>query len=520
MARRALAILERQAAGYTSLTLPAHLQIELEEKRAEVARLAAQCEADREANREARPPTPASSSDLYSDDARRIIAQRFYEPQLAALGLDEAQLTSQSPAELARSLERLQDALTHPEAFGVLRLKLTPQGYVVALASSTYHYEMTITPLLLARKQWIEARLRAASPSQPSPVMQSAPCADLEIHVLPRSGDAYPVDLTLNGEHVWRGRMAAAVTAWAASGDPDADGRRLFAALFTDPDLRSGWAEARGLARERRIRLWLDVDEPALHTLPWELLRDETLLLAANARTPFSRYLPGRREWGAAALERPLRMLAVIANPADLAEYALAPLDVAAERDRLAAALGDTAALHLDVLEPPVTLSRLEARLRAHLYHILHYVGHGAFNARREQAALYMQDAAGATALARDAALAGMLERLYTPPLLVFLAACRSGTRSPRATFAGLAPQIARAGIPAVVAMQDDVAITATHALSAAFYPQLLAHGRVDRALNEARSALLTAGYAAEVAAPVLLMRLRDGKMFEMGGEA
>ena len=36
MARRALAILERQAAGYTSLEISAHLQIQLEDKRAEV----------------------------------------------------------------------------------------------------------------------------------------------------------------------------------------------------------------------------------------------------------------------------------------------------------------------------------------------------------------------------------------------------------------------------------------------------------------------------------------------------
>ena len=40
-ARRALAILEKQAAGYTGLEIPAHLQIELEEKRAEVAKLEA-----------------------------------------------------------------------------------------------------------------------------------------------------------------------------------------------------------------------------------------------------------------------------------------------------------------------------------------------------------------------------------------------------------------------------------------------------------------------------------------------
>lgn len=38
-AKRALEILEAQAAGYTSLTIPAHLQIELENKRKEVARL-------------------------------------------------------------------------------------------------------------------------------------------------------------------------------------------------------------------------------------------------------------------------------------------------------------------------------------------------------------------------------------------------------------------------------------------------------------------------------------------------
>ena len=43
MARRALAILEEQAAGYTALTIPTHLKIELEEKRREVAELEARC---------------------------------------------------------------------------------------------------------------------------------------------------------------------------------------------------------------------------------------------------------------------------------------------------------------------------------------------------------------------------------------------------------------------------------------------------------------------------------------------
>ena len=41
MARRSLDILEEQAAGYTALTIPVHLQIQLEEKRREVAELEA-----------------------------------------------------------------------------------------------------------------------------------------------------------------------------------------------------------------------------------------------------------------------------------------------------------------------------------------------------------------------------------------------------------------------------------------------------------------------------------------------
>jgi len=41
MARRSLAILEEQAAGFGKLQMPAHLRIELEEKRQQVAELAA-----------------------------------------------------------------------------------------------------------------------------------------------------------------------------------------------------------------------------------------------------------------------------------------------------------------------------------------------------------------------------------------------------------------------------------------------------------------------------------------------
>jgi len=47
MARRTLATLEEQAAGYTALTIPVHLKIQLEEKRSEVAELESRPRPDR-----------------------------------------------------------------------------------------------------------------------------------------------------------------------------------------------------------------------------------------------------------------------------------------------------------------------------------------------------------------------------------------------------------------------------------------------------------------------------------------
>ncbi len=45
MAQRSLEVLETQAAGYSALTIPTHLVLELEEKRKEIARLEAQARA-------------------------------------------------------------------------------------------------------------------------------------------------------------------------------------------------------------------------------------------------------------------------------------------------------------------------------------------------------------------------------------------------------------------------------------------------------------------------------------------
>ncbi|MCP4654456.1 MAG: hypothetical protein GY856_03445, partial [bacterium] len=109
------------------------------------------------------------------------------------------------------------------------------------------------------------------------------------------------------------------------------------------------------------------------------LLYEDTLL-SADANTPFSRYLSTPEAWGGAVKDHPIRVLVAISNPGDLDMHNLASLDVDVERTSLQTALR-SGQVRLDFLDPPVTLARIEQELqRAPGYHVLHYVGHGAFS--------------------------------------------------------------------------------------------------------------------------------------------
>ncbi|HNT76388.1 MAG TPA: CHAT domain-containing protein [Anaerolineae bacterium] len=355
-----------------------------------------------------------------------------------------------------------------------------------------------------------------------------SPFCDLELRLFQRTDLGYPVEITLAGQQEFPRRYAPLELAeWTPGTDLAADGQRLRDLLLSDGDLRSAWAQARGQAPRRRIRLRLDRAAPELHALPWELLYEDPSQedaaarpLSAQADTPFSRYLPIALPWGGAAEERPacIRILVTISNPADLGRYELAALDEAQEREGLAALGGPE--LRVDFLAAPITLERLEAKLREG-YHIWHYLGHGAYNVRRRQAALFLQDAQGQTRATSDDELAGMLVGLEAEvkPQLVFLAACQSAKRDTGDAFRGLGPRLVSIGVPAVVAMQDFVSIETARKFSATFYTRLREHGQVDQASNEARSTLLTAGRP-DAAVPVLFMRLKSGQLWSKEADA
>ncbi|CAG0931850.1 hypothetical protein TFLX_02316 [Thermoflexales bacterium] len=339
---------------------------------------------------------------------------------------------------------------------------------------------------------------------------------DLEIRIFQKQEQGYPVEITLGGQQEFpRGFLPAEVLPWSPGGDVVADGSKLFEMLFKDGTLRGAWAEARGRAPQRRLRFRIDPQAAELHALPWELLLENQALLAAQADTPFSRYLPIALPWSGAVEQRPIKLLVAISDPDDLKEkYDLAQADVALERKALEEAFAhvDQKSLEVTFMEAPITLERIEEELRKG-YHIFHYLGHGAYNSKRQQAALYLQDAAGHAKRALDDEIVSMVARQGVRPHLIFLAACQSAVRSSADAFVGLGPKLVSAGVPAVIAMQDFVTVDTARKFSSAFYQRLVEHGQVDRAGNEARSSLLTAGRP-DASVPVAFLRLKSAQLW------
>jgi hypothetical protein len=356
----------------------------------------------------------------------------------------------------------------------------------------------------------------------------TAAYADLEIRILPKGERGYPVELTLNNELEYGpAYLDDSLLPWIPNASAKEDGQRLFHWFFADERLRRAWAEVRGQASYRQIRLRIDAAAPELHALPWEQLRlageaAEDQVLSAARATPFSRYLAGRWYPGRAVLQRPIRILAAIAGPENLDAFNLAPIDAEQELSLLRAATAGLDA-ELIVLPQPCTPLALEMALHEG-YHVLHFVGHGTVNAQG-QAALFLADENNQVQLVRDEALAGVFARQLANSdrsedeqlRLVFLSSCQAGTRSPHNAFAGLAPQLVAAGVPAVLAMQDRVSVETAQQFATVFYHRLLTHGLVDLASNEARSAILTAEMPGS-GIPVLFSRLRGSRLLAQPG--
>ena len=198
-----------------------------------------------------------------------------------------------------------------------------------------------------------------------------------------------------------------------------------------------------------------------------------------------------------------------IATPNDVP-----PLAVEEEWRRLQTALADLQARRLIRLERlnPATWPALQARLRQGDILILHFIGHGGFDAAAGTGGLIFEDAAGHADEVPAKTLA-MLLHDHAALRLIFLNACEGARSGRRDSFAGVAQRLVRQGIPAVLAMQFPVSDAAAIALSQAFYSAQADGYPADSAFSEARKAITAQGNPLEWGTPVLFSRSDDNRL-------
>ncbi len=262
---------------------------------------------------------------------------------------------------------------------------------------------------------------------------------------------------------------------------------------------------------ELGVRLRLRLNAPALAVLPWELLYspERRLFLATSVETPVSRYVNVKEPLRPLATPQPVRMLVVMPQNSGL--------DTSDERAVLEKVREKMAGkLVLDFVPGLVTSAALRAALREHDYHILHYAGHGSF--ANDAASLQLDHEEKFTSAISAAQFAQFFLE-YPAMRLVVLNACKGATRSSREALAGIAPQLVLRGVPAVIAMQDNIDNDDAVRFATEFYEELCSArtgGQVEVAISRSRKALLQERPDSAVFAnPVLYLRAEEGRLWE-----
>ncbi|HSR32677.1 MAG TPA: CHAT domain-containing protein, partial [Anaerolineae bacterium] len=333
-----------------------------------------------------------------------------------------------------------------------------------------------------------------------------------------RSGSSSPVRHAAHGDSSSPRRRSSA---GATSTRPQQVGDELFHAIFSGPVLslfERSMGMLHGGQRGLRIKIHIDPEDASLTqlaSLPWEFIyrKDTRDFLNLSKFTPIVRYLDVQRPFSPLPLERPLRILVVISDPPDYVD-----LDLDRERALIEKTWARQEGIQVEFMER-ASIAALQRRLVRQRYHVLHYMGHGAFDEHSGQGVLVLQDESGLGQLVDGSSL-GILLRDVRSLRLVFLNACDTATVTREQgldPFAGVASAMVMAGIPAVVAMQFPISDQAAITFSGTFYPLLAQGNPVDVAMAEGRRAIrLGNSRTMEWGTPVLFMRAPNGDIFRV----
>lgn len=288
-------------------------------------------------------------------------------------------------------------------------------------------------------------------------------------------------------------------------------GEKLFRAAVPRNQARAFGARPVDTSRDR-MRVWIVLDQPLMDAQVWELLAvpgHGGRFLGFDRTKPIIRTLSTRPSpRGLPPIEAPLGVLGVIANPAD---PRLATLKIEEEKAHLEQLLAPNIKLGLVKLkwiEGPGTAAKIQRALSRD-WHVLHFIGHGDFDASRDEGVLYLEDGAGGATAVPASVLGAMLAGRSVR--LMVLNSCRGAVVGQGGLFTSAAAQLAL-HVPAVVAMQLSISNTAGGVFAERFYESLLGGSPVEVAVAEGRLALalMPSHPAIEWPAPVLYLATKE----------
>jgi hypothetical protein len=299
-------------------------------------------------------------------------------------------------------------------------------------------------------------------------------------------------------------------------------GQVLFDALFTGR-IRETYKSL----SQPRIRLVIDLR--AARRIPWEIMYDGRRFLSL---APFSRGITTEDRASPLETELPLRVLVVDSFPAGVAKLQ-DQLEVAGISKGLRD-LEESGKAEVTQISG-VTVSGLMNALREanrgakpNPYQVLHFIGHGGHSKGRS-VLLFESEAPVAEderppAVPVDAegllnVISGDADADGEPDIkLVFLNACRSVQTTAFAVTETFGPPLLRAGVPAVIGMQNTVLDKSAITFASRFYEAIADSEPVDAALASARAFVATTepDRVADIGIPTLFMRSQTGRLFSL----
>ncbi|MFZ4767031.1 MAG: CHAT domain-containing protein, partial [Roseimicrobium sp.] len=291
-------------------------------------------------------------------------------------------------------------------------------------------------------------------------------------------------------------------------------GMELFRTLFPG-EVRNLYNIARFQHKKRRLKIVFTSMIPWVADMPWELAYDRSagaFLACADVRFIRNVLTPTPVN-PVANKSSALRILVVSAQP-----MGAGALSIEDERRGIHESfrpLIDAGLAEVEVLagaSPCALQERLRYRADGDEFDVLHFIGHGAFDPQTKVGTLLFEDELGRP---KSVTATDFLNILRGRGIrLVFLNACETGRGATADYNRGVAMELVRDGIPAVVANQYSVIDRSASLFSLHFYACLASGLNIADAMREARIALLYDGVEPmDWSVPVLFANNPDARL-------